>query len=204
MALLLPRFLLLAMLAMGCAALAQSGLPKAEYLKTALLKIGDPVRGKALFADEQRFACTRCHSIDASASKPGPDLFAIGDKFGRREIIEAILSPSTNIAVGYSTTVLETKAGDEFQGVIKQATPDFVEVVCGDGKRVRIATRDISTQYTSEISLMPEGLNAGLTTQEFTDWIDYLVTLKQPASANLVTHFQEWKVCDDDRGVRGG
>ena len=35
---------------------------------------------------------------------------------------------------------------------------------------------------------MPEGLQAGLTLQEFTDLIEYLVTLKQPASARMIEH----------------
>jgi len=159
-----------------------------EYRRTALLKTGDSSRGKALFLDQERLACTRCHSIDGTASKAGPDLFAVGDKFGRREIIEAVLTPSATIAVGYSTTTVTTRSGDDVQGIIKQSTADAVELMGADGQRVRIATRDIVAQRTSDVSLMPEGLQAGLTPQEFTDLVEYLVTLKQPASASLVEH----------------
>jgi glucose/arabinose dehydrogenase len=35
---------------------------------------------------------------------------------------------------------------------------------------------------------MPEGLEAGMSRQEFTDLIEYLVTLKQPTSARMVEH----------------
>src|ERR1700687_4034708 len=59
-----------------------------DYLKFALRQEGDVERGRALFLDEQRLACSMCHSVDGKSSKAGPDLFAVGDKFGRREIIE--------------------------------------------------------------------------------------------------------------------
>ena len=58
-----------------------------DYLRFGLLHEGDAIRGKELFANEQKVACSRCHTVDGTAGKAGPDLFAIGDKFGRREII---------------------------------------------------------------------------------------------------------------------
>jgi len=39
--------------------------------------------------------------VDGSSSKAGPDLFAVGDKFPRRDLIRAVLEPSAEIAVGY-------------------------------------------------------------------------------------------------------
>ena len=58
-----------------------------------------------------------------------------------------------------------------------------LELIGADGKQVRIATRDIKEQRGSTVSLMPEELHAGLSRQEFTDLIEYLVTLKQPENA---------------------
>src|SRR5437764_3572101 len=52
-----------------------------------------------------------------------------------------------------------------------------------DSKVARIATRDIQTQRGSTVSLMPEGLQVGMSLQEFTDLIEYLVTLKQPETS---------------------
>ena len=136
-----------------------------------------------MFADEQKLACAKCHSVDASASKAGPDLFAVGDKFGRRDLVDAILMPSATISPGYGTTIIETKADDEFQGVLKQATASQVQLMAADGKLISVATGDIKAQRGSSVSLMPEGLQAGLSFQEFTDLIEYLTTLQQPESA---------------------
>src|SRR5262249_24934115 len=127
--------------------------------------------------------CAKCHSVDGSSSKAGPDLFAAGDKFPRSELIRSILEPSAAIAVGCGATIVETKSGDEFHGVLKQATADWIELMGADGQLTRIATRDIRAQRGSNVSLMPEGLQAGLSRQEFADLIEYLVTLKQPESS---------------------
>ena len=154
-----------------------------EYRDFAMGRDGNALRGRELFNNEQGAACVKCHSVDGSSGKAGPDLIAIGDKFPRRELINAVLEPSASIAVGYGTTLVETKAGEQYQGVIKETTADAVDLIGADGKRVRIPTRDIKEQRGSALSLMPDGLQTAMSRQDFTDLIEYLVTLKQPESA---------------------
>src|SRR4051794_5204716 len=157
-----------------------------RYRHFALLHEGDTQRGKDLFASEQKVGCSKCHTVDGTAGKAGPDLLAIGDKFGRRELIDSILMPSAIIAVGYSMATVETKSGEEYTGIVKEATDDWLELMGIDARRVRIATRDIEKRLTSEISLMPQGLQAGLSLEEFTDLIEYLVSLKQPENTTML------------------
>lgn len=150
------------------------------YRKHALTHEGDAARGAKLFHDEAKLACSKCHSVDGKASKAGPDLFAAGDAFARRDLIESMLTPSATISPGYGTVLIETKAGDALQGVLKQSTATEIQLMGGDGKLVRIAKSDIKLQEGTAVSLMPEGLQAGLTLQEFTDLTEYLTTLRQP------------------------
>jgi putative heme-binding domain-containing protein len=154
-----------------------------EYRDFAMGRDGNATRGRELFNNEQRVACVKCHSVDGSSSKAGPDVYAIGDKFPRSELIRAVLEPSAEVAVGYGTTIVETKSGDELQGIVKETTADTLDLMGADSKHVRIATRDIKEQRGSNVSLMPEGLHVGMSRQEFADLIEYLVTLKQPESA---------------------
>src|SRR6185295_16582951 len=114
-----------------------------------------------------RLACSKCHSVDGHAGKAGPDLFAVGDKFGRRDLVDALLMPSAIISPGYGTVIVEKKNGTEYQGVLKQATDAGVQLMGADGKLVSIATADIKEQRGSTVSLMPDGLQAGLSLQEF-------------------------------------
>src|ERR1041385_9167504 len=152
---------------------ADPARPLREYRDFAMGHEGDAAHGRELFNNEQRAACVKCHSTDGSSGKAGPDLFAIGEKIPGRELIRAVLEPSADIAIGYGTTVVEKRSGEVIEGVIKGATADALDLVGGDGKQVRITTRDIKEQRGSVMSLMPEGLQAGVSRQEFADLIEY-------------------------------
>jgi putative heme-binding domain-containing protein len=152
------------------------------YRKYAQTHEGDVARGASLFAEEQRLACSKCHSVDGSAGKAGPDLLAVGDKFGRRDLVDEVLMPSATISPGYGTVIVETKDGEEYHGILKQATDAGVVLMGADGKLQSIGKADIREQRGSTLSLMPEGLQAGLSLQEFTDLIEYLAALRQPES----------------------
>ena len=158
-------------------------LTRAAYADFAMQHEGNALRGKELFANESRSVCSVCHSVDGTSAKAGPDLSCVGDKFPRRELIRATMEPSASIAVGYGTTIVETKAGEQVQGVIKQSTNAWLELQGANGQAIRVPTSDIKEQRTSEVSLMPEGLEAALTHQEFADLIAYLETLRQPVNA---------------------
>jgi putative heme-binding domain-containing protein len=159
-----------------------------EYQNYAMMHQGDVERGKSLFFNEQKLACSRCHTVDGKASLAGPDLMSIGDKFGRRELVESILAPSATIAVGYSTTALTTRAGDLIVGTTKEANDEGVGIMQGDGKLVRIAAAQIAQRKTTDISMMPENLQDGLTLHEFSDLIEYLASLKTPQTITASHH----------------
>src|ERR1051326_16419 len=154
-----------------------------EYRNYAMGHEGDAIRGRELFNNEQRVGCAKCHSVDGSSSRAGPDLFTIGDSYPRPELIRSVLEPSASIAIGYGTTMVETKSDETFSGVVKQVKTDTLELMGAEGKLVRIPTAEIKELRESTVSLMPEGLQAGMSRQEFTDLIEYLATLKDPQSA---------------------
>ena len=154
--------------------------PPADYRRFALTHEGDVARGAKLFADETKLACIKCHTTDGKGGKAGPDLAAAGDAYARRDLVDSVLAPSATIAPGYGTVIIETKAGDTFQGTLKQSTGTEVQLMGGDGKAVTLAKADIRRQDGTAVSLMPEGLQTGLSLQEFTDLVEYLTTLRQP------------------------
>jgi putative heme-binding domain-containing protein len=165
------------------ASTAQAIPNKRAYQDFAMGHEGNVTRGQKLFADEQRAGCTRCHTVDGSSGKAGTDLFAAGDKLSRLAIVQSVLEPSREIAVGYATTVVQTKEGEEYQGILKQATDEGIQLMGADGKILHISASEIAAQHGSSVSLMPEGLQAGMTVQEFTDLVEYVTELKQPETA---------------------
>src|SRR5213075_2790779 len=154
----------------------------------AMTHQGDVERGKSLFFEEQRLGCSKCHTIDGKASLAGPDLMTIGDKFGRRELIESVLAPSSTIAVGYSTTTIKTRAGDLYLGTLKEANDQGVAVMQGDGKLMRVAANQIAQQRTNDISLMPENLQDAMSLREFADLVEYMASLKTPQTMTASHH----------------
>ena len=151
------------------------------YRKHALTLEGDTARGAKLF-NHPKLLCANCHSVDGKANKAGPDLSAAGDAFGRRDIVDAVLTPSLSISPGYGTVIVETKAGASFVGVLKGANADGLQLMGVDGKLVSVAKADIKEQTGNAVSLMPEGLFANVSREEFTDLIEYLTSLKQAES----------------------
>src|ERR1043166_6449501 len=156
--------------------------PLREYRDFAMNHDGNTERGRALFNNQQRTGCALCHSVDGSASRAGPDLLTIGDSYPRRELIRSVLEPSSVIAVGYGTTIVQTKSDETFTGIIKQATADAIDLMGADGKLAHIPIANILVQRGSNLSLMQEGLQDGMSREEFTDLIEYLVSLKEPQS----------------------
>lgn len=154
-----------------------------EYRDFAMGRDGNALRGKELFFNDAKAGCAKCHSIDGSASKVGPDLFAAGDKMPRRDLIQSILEPSAGIAVGYGSTTVVTKSGEQFTGVLKNATATELALIGADGQTLKIPLSDIQEQQGSVVSLMPDGLHSALSREEFGDLIQYLTTLKQPEAS---------------------
>ena len=159
-----------------------------DYRTYAMIHQGNADAGRSLFNDNKVLACTQCHTLTGTGGKAGPDLFAIGDKFGRDDLITSILEPSATIAVGYSTTVIRTKDGQLHQGIVKEASKESVTLMMAESKVEHIATSDIDDQRVTMQSFMPEGLATGLSVEQFADLIAYLTTLKAPQSDIALQH----------------
>src|SRR5882724_4487285 len=179
-----PPALALAALSFCAQIFAHAASPRfREYRDFAMGHEGDPGRGREIFFSENSAACIKCHSVDGSASKAGPDLLAVGDKFPRDDMIRAVLEPSIEIAIGYGATTIETKSDESHTGIIKESSDEWVSLIEGNGQWVRIARKDVEAERPCKVSLMPDGLEAGMSLQQFTDLIEYIVNLKQPENA---------------------
>ena len=64
-----------------------------------LQNAGDAERGRALFLNQEKTLCTKCHSLNGQGGRIGPDLTGVGSRFSRIHLIESILEPSRTIAV---------------------------------------------------------------------------------------------------------
>ena len=137
----------------------------------------DAAAGRKVFETEG--TCAACHSL-GGGKKIGPDLSAIGEKFGKQGLLDAIVSPSEAIAPEYQVWVFTTKTRGDVSGLVVSDTPDAVVINTGAGEQVRLQPGEIASKRPYRASMMPEGLLGNLTPQQVADLLEFLSTLKRP------------------------
>ena len=151
----------------------------AQY-RQAGLNGGDAARGKAVF-ESDKAGCTKCHVFRGDERRAGPDLGAIGDKFGREQLVQSVLEPNARIHPDYGTIVAATTNGKVHTGVLRKRTDEELQLFDAEGKLLRIPVAEIDQEKRTGTSLMPAGQHKKLTLEQFADLIAYLESLKQPA-----------------------
>lgn len=148
------------------------------YALFAARNSGDPVRGQAVFLDPVRGGCVRCHRLRGEGGNLGPDLGGVGSKYDRAFLIESILYPSRQIAEGFAQTMVRTKSGRILSGLVRSETPEALTLVDSEGACRELRTSEIDLRKVSDVSLMPENLQAALSHEEFADLIAFLAVQK--------------------------
>jgi putative heme-binding domain-containing protein len=155
-----------------------AGFNPETYRGVALKGQGSASRGRQLFTDLKGLACVKCHAVGKEGGAVGPELSSVGAKYPRDELIAAVLYPSAKISSGYEPATLALADGRVVTGIVRGETPDAVEIQDAEAKLIRIKKDQIEERKRSDVSLMPNGLAQGLSTQDFADLIAYLETLK--------------------------
>jgi putative membrane-bound dehydrogenase-like protein len=134
---------------------------------------GDAARGLAVY---QR-ACMICHRAGGQGMEVGPDLLTVKNK-GRPALLTAILEPNKEIAAQYMSFLVQTRAGESYLGVIAEDTATQLTLRMPGGVSKTILRADVTGSSSDGRSLMPEGLEGGLTTQDMADLLTFIETLK--------------------------
>jgi len=152
-----------------------SELTNAEVLKHAMSNKGDLKLGERIYTAQ---GCIACHSVDPAAEQKGPYLGSAGAKFTRDYLIESITEPDKVIAQGFRSAVFQMKDGTAKMGFVTGEADGVVTLRDIAGQATQIRRADVKSQQELPNSMMPPGLGANLTLEEFTSLIDYLVSLK--------------------------
>ena len=135
-------------------------------------KTGDAGRGKKLF--NGRAACFTCHQIGRTGRNIGPDLSAIGRKFDRTRLLDALLNPSSAIVFGYEAWVITRRNGQAVTGFIVGEGKTVLVRDIG-GAQHAIEAQDIVSREPLGQSLMPPAASLGLSAQDLADLVEYLM-----------------------------
>jgi putative heme-binding domain-containing protein len=101
--------------------------------------------------------CFTCHKLYGEGADVGPDLTGVG-----RSSLEALLSnvidPNQIIGAGYENVEVETKDGRTVSGRMVENTDARVKILSIGPKEEVIGKNEIASIRSSEMSVMPEGL----------------------------------------------
>lgn len=133
---------------------------------------GNAERGARVF---ERTSCHRCH---VGANRLGPDLASAADRLSRDDLFAAIVEPSRDVSPLYRTTLVATRDGNVYYGLVVYDSPEGLLLQTGADTTVRITGEELAARQASAQSLMPTGLLDALSDGDVADLYAYLKTLK--------------------------
>jgi putative heme-binding domain-containing protein len=143
-----------------------------EKLLTTLPE-GDVRRGHEVFMSKKA-ACNGCHKLGYGGGRLGPDLTSIGRVRNRRDLLEALVFPSSSIVRGYEPVSVELEDGRVISGIISSESADEVVLSPDAQKTFHLARTSIVAIQPSNVSPMPNGLATLLSAQEMADLLAFL------------------------------
>ncbi|MCI0462830.1 MAG: HEAT repeat domain-containing protein [Gemmataceae bacterium] len=142
-----------------------------------LLKSGDAQRGRTVFFSG-RAACATCHLVKAEGGRIGPDLTKIGAIRSGRDLLEAIVFPSTSFVRGYEPYGVATRDGRLHTGTLARETVEAIFLYNSEGAEIRIARASIDELQQGRQSIMPQGLDTQLSREQLADLLAFLQALR--------------------------
>lgn len=136
---------------------------------------GDVGRGRRIFFSNEA-ACSSCHAVGTEGGTIGPDLTTIGLVRSPHDLLEAVLFPSSSMVPDFQTYIVETK-DDLLSGIIGREVGGTITLHTGAEESRTLDRDDVIAMDPSPISVMPEGLDSGLSDGEVNDLITFLLSL---------------------------
>ena len=140
-----------------------------EKYRAALKLPGDRAHGAAWFER----TCAVCHQMQGIGAKVGPDLSGIG-QHARESLLTDILDPSRQVLPDFVAYTAETKGGDTYTGFIANESATTVTLRRANEPDLTLNRSELKEFKTNGKSLMPDGLEAGMSEQDMADLIEFL------------------------------
>jgi len=138
-------------------------------MKEALTLSGSTIRGAKVFES----SCGLCHLYGAVGQNVGPVLTEINRK-SKEAIMHEIIDPNAAVDTKYINHRLVTNSGDVHMGIVDNETDEFITIKKMGGATATVNKKDIKTFNSLGTSLMMEGLEANMTTQDMADLLAFL------------------------------
>lgn len=143
-----------------------------EKFREAVADAGDAGRGKTIYEGR----CAVCHRAAGEGMELGPDLVTVKNR-GRDGLLTAILDPNRDVAPAYIAFDVTTKDGNAYTGMIARDDPTHLSLKIMGGAEVTLPRAQVHGSSSSGRSLMPEGLESGLSVQDMADLLTFIEKL---------------------------
>lgn len=140
------------------------------------LRARDFQNGKKMFSAG---LCIACHRIAGEGGHSGPDLGALGNRFAIRDILTAIIEPSASISEQYMASIVKLNAADPLYGRLIVRNDKEVAVASNPfdlNQLTKAPAEMVESIEFSPVSIMPEGMIAGMNRDELMDLLAYLLS----------------------------
>jgi putative heme-binding domain-containing protein len=141
-----------------------------DAFQGALSLRGSPEKGKVLFDAR----CETCHQLRGRGHGLGPDLATVKNA-GKEKLLTNILDPNREVNPNYLSYLVETKDGESLAGLIINESANSVTLRMAGGAESVVARANIASMQSQGKSLMPEGLEEGLSQQDMADLVEFIV-----------------------------
>ena len=156
---------------------------------------GDAAKGKHLF---ESVGCSKCHMVNGSGGRLGPDLSRVGAARSASYMIESIrepdkelstlmLDPNNHYAVplSYGTVTVVTADGERVQGVALNEDTYTIQIMTEEQSLRFFQKKDVKEVVHEHKSLMPAYTEEALGMVQLRDLVAYLETLRGAVEAGV-------------------
>lgn len=140
-----------------------------KKFQPALTLKGDAAAGNLVFMAR----CFACHVANGQGIEVGPNMTTVKTR-GKDGLLTAILEPHKEVASQYIAYTVNTKDGQTLSGIIAKDDASSMTLKMMGGAEVTVQRSNIQGSSSIGQSLMPEGLEQGMTVQEMADLISFI------------------------------
>ncbi len=137
---------------------------------------GDRTRGREVFAK----TCATCHQAEGRGIDVGPNLATVTTRTPE-DLLVHILDPNREVAPNFVNYNVATEEGRVYSGIIAEESAGALVLLRAEGARDVIPREQIERVASTGVSLMPEGLEKGLSLQDLADLIAFVRSIGIPA-----------------------
>lgn len=134
---------------------------------------GDAVAGNTVFMSR----CLACHVGNGVGIEVGPPLTTVKTR-GRDGLLSAILEPHKEVASQYIAYTVNTKDGQTLSGIIAKDDASSMTLKMMGGAQITIQRSNIQGSSSTGQSLMPEGLEQGMSVDDMANLLSFIEAVK--------------------------